>query len=320
MTEFEARINENELEVQNIVAEMQIEQSKVIAESSDFREELIKEMFPSSSSDLLAYIDSGPGLDHLGVEYLREHPNELANINLIIERAMAIESEDLVNFDDYEFNALEGRDQFSSNPRYMCAYYVSTILGLGDPDGSYGDKFAQVRRLLPQIIRLNHEINGTLGIVEGPGYTNLQRGDVLAYADSDIPEEGGLGHVSIVRDRFSFNTPNGIEEFLCIQHSTTQQGTGFIQIVFVPVDPDGSITSLQEAWETPDYNLPIFNDIAQYRGSLVDRSRRVVFVDQNSSRTTGDMVHHMPIEAGGDVVFALRTASIMQSAYTSLAK
>ena len=43
--------------------------------------------------------------------------------------------------------------------KLMCAYTVSTILGLGEPTASWRDKFGSANELVTQIMRRNMEVN-----------------------------------------------------------------------------------------------------------------------------------------------------------------
>jgi hypothetical protein len=184
---------------------------------------------------------------------------------------------------------------------------------MGSSDDSYSQKYARVSELVPSLIAMNLSENDETGIVIG--FENLQKGDVLVYAGYNDPENSRLGHVSVIRDIIELEG----SRFACIQHSTTrgrgESTTGFIQIIFVPLDAGSDISILEEIWENPEIRntVPELASAYEYRAEFIEDSHnRVLFFDYNNAEeTTGDLLHHLDYQNGGDVVFAVRTNRIV---------
>jgi hypothetical protein len=277
------------------------------ATSREFRQELINHEFPIRETLSLNDLQED-NTSHAGIEYLRSHPR--SDPLDLVEKAYEFQFEAEVS---HRFNSLQNVDIYSRGA-LMCAYYVSTILGLGEANDSNQNKIGSVRNLIPFLINQNLEYTGSTGIVNGPGFQNIIRGDVLCYLNYSDPENNRLGHVAIVRERFEFQG----EEYLCIQHSTTRGDSGFIQTVFLPVNPTSDINALEEEWNTHS-SLDIFHEIRNDRGEFSNERNRVIFINQSSaSSTRGNQLHHLPIENGGDVAFAIRTSSLINRSYDTL--
>jgi hypothetical protein len=99
----------------------------------------------------------------------------------------------------YRFTAFKDEKDYPyQEGKLMCAYTVSTFLGLGSETSSFKGKTGSVRHLAARLMRGNLEKTDgrSAGIVFG--FKNYRRGDVLIFKGSSKYAPGSFGHTGIV--------------------------------------------------------------------------------------------------------------------------
>lgn len=180
--------------------------------------------------------------------YLQYLEAQKVKVSDFVRAAMDAEPIDIV----HRWHAMKERTYYPRNKGSLsCAYFLCTVLGMGDEDNHSEGKIPSVSKLIPRLIATNLKNRGKEGIVLG--MKNFQEGDVIVFGaeSSSISStgevrrgyaEGGFGHVGIVRGKSSIDVkmPDGSivkEDYLAVYHSSTSGGMkNGLQVVLVPVD------------------------------------------------------------------------------------
>ncbi len=105
---------------------------------------------------------------------------------------------------EYRWNAMQGADTYNVNGgKRCCAFTVSTLLGMGSPNGGVKGKEGNVRGLLSRLMASNKAKTGSEGIVFG--FKNYQKGDVVIFRGTKEYATRAFSHVAIVRDRINID-------------------------------------------------------------------------------------------------------------------
>lgn len=189
-----------------------------------------------------------------------------------------------------------------NNGTKCCAWASSTFLALGDSPESIGKgKEGGAKGLLAKCMRANIEKSGSPQIVIG--YEYMQKGDVLGFGMCKEGEKY-IGHVAVIRDRFTVEVNGRPLELLAFQHDQEN-----IQINLVPVrrGDNGLSTALGKALANPATRQAYLNKYPQLAAIYNYRAQfpQTVNVRANAG-WYGDSS-----KGGGNVLFAVRTAGLL---------